>query len=70
MEIPGRVYVQESDKYGMKVKVLAGKRSVRFRFVNRNLVIPVQVNCIKLNKTILGLDYHETLNELDLTIHI
>ena len=70
MSAAGRVYVQESDKYGMKVKVLAGKRSVRFRFVNRNLVIPEQVNCIKLNKTLLGLDYHETLNELDLTIHI
>ena len=41
MSAAGRVYQKERDEDGQKI--LAGNRSVRFRFVNRNLVIPEQV---------------------------
>ena len=45
MSAAGRVYQKERDQVGRKV--LAGNRSVRFRFVNRNLVIPEQVRFLE-----------------------
>ena len=45
MSAAGRVYQKERDRMGRKV--LAGNRSVRFRFVNRNLVIPEQVRFLE-----------------------
>ena len=45
MSAVGRVYEKERDWRGNKV--LAGNRSVRFRFVNRNLVIPEQVTIFR-----------------------
>ena len=47
MSAAGRVYQKERDSLGNKI--LAGNRSVRFRFVNRNLVIPEQVTIFKIS---------------------